>query len=167
MDLGDPRFDLLPKLLGFLNDLGGLHVANCVRRVIVQGVSLSTAGLEVCGESRNIRPDGQLGRLERSLMGTEATHAIARTGNRDLGELQGCVIGRRESTIIRETCQSRVDQIPLHDASQGVQFLLARRVRSYAITRQELLPGHSGHPECRSSRLSKQSRENDVLPRAS
>ena len=96
MDLGDPRFDLLPKLLGFLNDLGGLHVANCVRRVIVQGVSLSTAGLEVCGESRNIRPDGQLGRLERSLMGTEATHAIARTGNRDLGELQGCVILRRQ-----------------------------------------------------------------------
>ncbi len=163
----DPRLNFLSELLGFLSDLGCLQVADCMRGVVVQCVSLSTAGLEVCGESRNIRPEGKFSCLERSLMGTKATHTVARASNRDLGSLQGRVIGRRESTIIRESCQSRVDQITLHNASQAVDFLLACRVRSYAITRQELLPGHSDHRVCRSSRPRSQSRENDVLPKAS
>jgi hypothetical protein len=56
----DPGFDLLPELLGLLEDFRGLGVAHDIRGVVVEQVPLPPAGLEVDDQLRDARADGEL-----------------------------------------------------------------------------------------------------------
>ena len=139
----NPRLHQSTELLSALEKLCRFGRCSYLYSCVVDDVALAPAAIEEQHQSISLFPKRQGGTFKtESMMAWNSRDTVSGTGRRHSRHLQGCVVGRCESAILRKCRERCVSQIPSDHSAKLIEFLLARLVRVNLPSREQFLPTH-------------------------
>ena len=113
----NPIFDYFAKFFCFLKKFHRLCIRGRMGAIIIDPVSLTSAGVHIGGKICYGFPHRNLQSLKGRQVMPSAHDAIARTGNDHFGQLKNGIIRRRKSPVRRKRRNAGVLQVPINEVS--------------------------------------------------
>lgn len=98
----NPTFNYFAKLFCFINKFHRLCIRGRMGAIIIDPISLASAGVHIGGKICYGFPHRNLQSLKGRQVMPSAYHAITRTGNDHFGQLKSGIISRRKSPVRRK-----------------------------------------------------------------
>ena len=126
---GNPVFDYIAKLVGFLGEFVRIALAYKVGSIVAEFIAFGAAVVEVRGQYGSFGPECGLEGKERVVVGTAGLlDAIACGPDRHGGQRPGSVICHAEFSIDGESGKGGIVEISLGKSAELVKLLLGGRL---------------------------------------
>ena len=97
--LENPFVNQVAEFFGLVYQLFGFGLCGRIRAIVVNLVSLASAGVEIRGKRSNGRSHRDLNGFESRQVMPRTNDPIARTGNHHLAQLENSIVSRREPAV--------------------------------------------------------------------
>jgi hypothetical protein len=131
--LANPFLSQIAEFLRLVYQLLSLGVRGRIHPIVVNLVSLASAGVKIRDKRRYGRSHRDLNGLESRDMMSRTNDPIARTRDDHLAQLENGIVSRRKPSVRGESGHCRILQVSFNDVSQVVEFLPAGAVGFYSL----------------------------------
>jgi hypothetical protein len=110
-----PLLNEIAEFLDLLNQIRGLSFASRIREVIVDLVSLPSAGVKVCCQAGYGSPHCNFECLKSCQMVPRTGDTVTGTGDHHFRELEGGIVRGRKTAVRRQCLYAGILQVTLDD----------------------------------------------------